>query len=314
VGVLAALSDAGIYVAAQRGYFHDEGLEVTLERFGATPEMTAPLAAGQLDVGAGAPTPSLFNAITRDIPVKLVAEKGLNSPGHGFNALVVRQELVDSGQVRSLADLRGLRVATPSQYSPMEAQLDYGLKEFGLDVGQVELTSLALPDMAPALANGSIDAAAMVEPFVTIAVSRGIGVRFKGVDEMYPGHQIGAILYAPSFYQREPEAARRWMVAYLRGVRDFNAAFDKGIERAAIVQILTEHTTVKDVALYDQMVIPGLDPDGYLNLKSIAADQDWYAQRGLLRERLALADFVDYQYLSYAHDRLGRRGSRQAVP
>src|SRR4051794_13947825 len=62
VGVLRSLSDAGIYLAAERSYFREEGLDVSLEPFGSTAEMTAPLASGQLDVGAGAPTPSLFNA------------------------------------------------------------------------------------------------------------------------------------------------------------------------------------------------------------------------------------------------------------
>ncbi len=308
VGVLSSLSDAGIYIAAERGYFRDEGLAVSLERFGATPEMTPPLASGQLDVGAGAPTPSLFNAISRDIPVKLVADKGLNSRGHGFNALVVRKDLVDSGRVQTLADLRGLRVASPSQNSPMELQIESGLREFGLDLTALDVVNMPFPDMITALGNGSIDAAALIEPFVTTAVRRGVGVRFKGADELYPDQQIAGILYAPSFYQRQPEAARRWMVAYLRGVRDFVAAFDQGRDKAAIVQVLTEHTTVKDAALYDRMVPPGLDPDGYLNLPSIAADQDWYARHGLVREPQPLAELVDYRFIEYAHQRLGRVG------
>jgi NitT/TauT family transport system substrate-binding protein len=308
VGVLSSLSDAGIYVAAERGYFRDEGLDVSLERFSATLEMTAPLASGQLDVGAGAPTPSLFNAISRDIPVKLVADKGLNSRGHGFNALVVRKELVDSGRVQTLADLQGLKVASPSQNSPMELQIESGLRDFGLDLTALDVVNLPFPDMVTAMGNGSIDAAAMIEPFVTTAVSRGVGVRFKGADELYPDQQIAGILYAPSFYQRQPEAARRWMVGYLRGVRDFVAAFDQLRDKAAIVQVLSEHTTVKDPALYERMVQPGLDPDGYLNLPSIAADQDWYARHGLIRERQPLSDLVDYQFVEYALQRLGRLG------
>ena len=314
VGVLNSLSDAGIYIASDRAYFKDEGLDVTLERFGNTAEMTAPLAAEQLDVGAGAPTPSLFNAVSRDIPVKLVADKGVNSRGHGFNALVVRRDLVDSRQVQTLDDLRGLKLASPSQNSPMEIQVDSGLKSVGLDLGVLDVVTMPFPDMVPALANRSVDAAAMIEPFVTIAVTRDVGVRFKGADELYPDQQIAGILYGPAFTQQRPEAARRWMVAYLRGVRDFVAAFDAGQDKATIVGILTAHTTVTDPALYDRMVLPGFQPDGYLSLSSIVADQDWYAQRGLVRERQPVGDLVDYQYLDYAHERLGRVGPRQTAP
>jgi hypothetical protein len=104
------------------------------------------------------------------------------------------------------------------------------------------------------------------------------------------------------------------MVAYLRGVRDFVAAFDQGKDKAAIVGILAAHTTVTDPALYERMVLPGFQPDGYLSLPSIAADQDWYAQKGLVREPQPIGDLVDYQYLDYAHERLGRIGARQTVP
>jgi NitT/TauT family transport system substrate-binding protein len=103
------------------------------------------------------------------------------------------------------------------------------------------------------------------------------------------------------------------MVAYLRGIREFNAAFEQGQDKTAVVRILTEHTSVKDAALYDQMVMPRLQSDGYLNLASLQTDVAWYAERDLVKEQPSIRNLVDYQYLDYAHGRLGRLGPRQAV-
>jgi NitT/TauT family transport system substrate-binding protein len=224
---------------------------------------------------------------------------------------VVRKEL--SGQVESLRDLKGLRVAVPSPFSPAEIQLDVGLRALGLSTADLDLTILPYPDQVAALGNGAIDATVMLEPLVTRAVRAGTGLRLKGVDEFYPDYQAAEILYGPVFAQTKAAAAQRWMVAYLRGVREFNAAFEQGQDKAAVVRILTEHTSVKDAALYDQMVMPRLQPDGYLNLASLQTDLAWYVDRDLVKDTPSMRTLVDYQYLDYAHGRLGRIGPPQTV-
>jgi NitT/TauT family transport system substrate-binding protein len=311
LGTLSTVADGPQYLAAERGYFREEGLDVSFENFGSTADMTAPLASGELDLGSGSATAGLVNAVARGIGIKLVADRGQYTRGHSYAALVVRKEL--DGQVESLRDLKGRRVAVPSPFSPAEIQLDVGLKALGLSTTDLDMTILPYPDQVAALGNGAIDATVMLEPLVTRAVQTGVGVRLKGVDEFYPDYQAAEILYGPVFAQAKAAAAQRWMVAYLRGIREFNAAFEQGQDKTAVVRILTEHTSVKDAALYDQMVMPRLQPDGYLNLASIQTDVAWYAERDLVKEQPSTRTLVDYQYLDYAHGRLGRLGPRQEV-
>src|SRR3954471_7714929 len=311
LGTLSTVADGPQYLAAERGYFREEGLEVSFENFGSTADMTAPLASGELDLGSGSATAGLVNAVARGIGIKLVADRGQYTRGHSYAALVVRKGL--DGQVGSLRDLKGRRVAVPSPFSPAEIQLDVGLKALGLSTTDLDMTILPYPDQVAALGNGAIDATVMLEPLVTRAVQTGVGVRLKGVDELYPDYQAAEILYGPVFAQAKAAAAQRWMVAYLRGIREFNAAFEQGQDKTAVVQILTEHTSVKDAALYDQMVMPRLQPDGYLNLASLQTDVAWYAERDLVKEQPSMRSLVDYQYLDYAHGRLGRLGPRQEV-
>src|SRR5438067_1651411 len=76
VGIAQASSDVGLYLAAKKGYFKAEGLNVTFIPFDSGARMVAPLGAGQLDVGAGSAAAGFYNAVARDIPIKIVADKG----------------------------------------------------------------------------------------------------------------------------------------------------------------------------------------------------------------------------------------------
>ena len=315
VGLLASLSEAPFLLAHARGYFRAEGLEIEIVRFQNTADMVAPLATGQLEVGAGAPTVAFFSGILRGIPLKLVADKGRNSPGHGFNALLVRKDLVDGGRVRTLADIKGLKIGSPSRHSPVEVELDFGLRKVGLGLDDVSIEMLPLPNMIPALANKAIDGAMTLEPQIALAQARGIAVRLMGADEMFPDYQIAGILFGAEFQRTREDAARRWMVAYLRGIRDFLDGLAAGGEtREALFHVLAESMDIKDRALYARMVMPGFNADGYLHLDSMKETVAWFVARGALRQGPKLADFVDYRYLDHALERLGRRGQAQSVP
>src|SRR5690349_12901162 len=78
VGSLGLVGEAGVYDALAKGYFREEGLEVELLPFRTTNEMTAPLATGELGFASGPPDPSLFNAILRDVSLRIV----------GYNAII----------------------------------------------------------------------------------------------------------------------------------------------------------------------------------------------------------------------------------
>ena len=48
-------------------------------------------------------------------------------------------------------------------------------------------------------------------------IKQGIGIKLLSLDESTPNAQVGVIMYAPHFMRDQPEAARRFMIAYLRG-------------------------------------------------------------------------------------------------
>jgi NitT/TauT family transport system substrate-binding protein len=307
LGVFGTLGDAGFYVAEERGYFLQEGLNVEEIPSESAPRIIPFLASGQVDVAGLSQTPGLFNAVGRGIGIKVVADKGRVLPGHAYAALVLRKDLVENGAVRGYGDLRGLRLATPGRGTAMWTELWRALDAGGLSFADVQEETLSQPDMMQALANGALDGAMLLEPFLTAAANNGTGVAWRSIDEFAPNAMNGLVAYAPSFIQNQPEAAKRFMVAYLRGLRDYIDAFDHGIGKDEMVDLLIKHTPVKNRALYATMQPVGFDPNGLINVDYLRVEQDIYAREGLLTDPADVSALVDLQYVEYATARLGRR-------
>jgi NitT/TauT family transport system substrate-binding protein len=308
VGVLGSSSDAGIFVAAERGYFTEEGLDVELLTFGNTADQIAASFANQLDVATGTMAANIFNAVGRNVPLRIVADKGSTpGPEWDFAPVMIRKELIDSGRVRDYTDLRGLNVGRASARGNIsEIIFVQALAKGGLTLDDVNTTPLTFPDMVLAYANGSVDAGVVIEPFAARIEQMGTAVRWQGSADFYGNQQIAVIIYGPSFMNDRPEVGRRWMTAYLRGVRDFNEAFGpKRQGRDGVVDILIKHTAIKDRDVYDQMRPPGLDPDGKVQVQAIRDDLAYYEQVGLVRERVDVATVLDSSYADYAVQQLG---------
>jgi NitT/TauT family transport system substrate-binding protein len=302
-----SISDAGVFIARERGYFRNQGVEVDIIPFQSGPNTIAPLAAGELDVAGGTVSTALFNAIERGIGIKVVADKGISRPGFEFSQLVLRRDLAESGQVRQAADLRGRRVAIVSERSGAESQLAQTLAQGGVGVGEVDAPVLSFPDMIVALGNRAVDAAVIIEPLLSAAVERGVAVTWEPgrSSAAYGGVYQAGILVVSGRFAAQPDLVRRFLVAYLQGVRAYNDAFAKGEGRPEIVRILTEQTTIKDPAVYDRMQMAGLDPDGRIARQSLQLDLDYFRQMGYYTGALTLGDIIDSSYVEAAAQQLG---------
>ena len=306
VGAIGAVSDAGIFIAQEKGYFRDEGLDVEIVGFKAAPQILPAIATGEVQVSGSAVTPALFNAFARGITMKLVADKGQVAQGFGFAAIVIRSDLANT--VRDFKDLKGRKFAVMGKGVSSTTQLGKALERGGIEPNEVELIELGLPEMVAALGNKAIDGATLLEPFITFATARNVGFRWKGMEDFLPfTGQNGVIIYSQQFTQEQPEAAKRWMAAYLQGTRAYLDAVTKGADRDGINAILAKHTAVKDLALLAKIAPTGFDPNGRMEIKSLEADQDWFLKLGLQQSRADLGKVMDYQYVDHAVARLGKR-------
>src|ERR1700676_4681566 len=82
VGTGGSASDAPFYIAQDRGYFKDENLDVKLLVLDSGAKVIAPLGTGELDVGSGALSVGFWNALTRGVKFRIVADRGHAEPGY----------------------------------------------------------------------------------------------------------------------------------------------------------------------------------------------------------------------------------------
>ena len=134
-------------------------------------------------------------------------------------------------------------------------------------------------------------------------MAQGIGTRWKGLDELSPGQQTAALYYSPQF--AATDAATRFMIAYLRAARDYNDAFVKGIGREEAVTMFMKHIQGIDRPLYDQMAMPGINPNGRVNQASIEEDLRAYLATGQVKQTVDVNKVVDNSFADAAVRALG---------
>jgi len=305
VGHLGIASGAGTYIAIEKGYFAEEGISVELNAFKTAGDQIPLLATGELQVGVGAINAGLFNAAGRDIPLKLVADHGTSLPGHAASNISVRKDLIDEGKFKDYADFKGKTVAISGNGSSSNILVDRALKEGNVDPKDVNVVVMGFPEMLTAFENKAIDIAVFQEPLTTQAIEQGLIVRWKGADEIYPNSQIASVMFSPKFIEEQPDVGKKYIKAYLRGVRDYVNAFDKDINKAEIVDILMKYTSIKDPSLFDKMVPSGLNPNGELNEEGLKDDLEWYEANGYIENKPDLDQLIDKQFIEAALEELG---------
>jgi NitT/TauT family transport system substrate-binding protein len=305
VGMQYIVSDAGVLIADEWGYLRELGLQLQGERLDNVDLQTA-IASGQIDAGGIGPTAAVLNAFQRGVRLRMVGDRGTLAPGFGYLALVVRKDLVDSGQVRSLADLRGRKIgAQPPLYAtPGWYLLSKLLERGGITEDDVEYVPLGFADQNAGLAGRTIDAAWQAEPGPTGAVESGLAARLVGADEAIGPVTLGGLAYSENF-AAQTDLARRFMLAYVRGVRTYLDAFTKNQGREAVVGLLTRTTSLRDPALYDRMVMPWINPDGEFSTFGYAEIQDYFVRHNVLPRAIDINQLVDNSFAQWAAQQLG---------
>jgi len=302
--IVRSASDSGIFLADEKGFLREQGIEIDITQMNAAQQQVPLLGTGQLEIGSGGTAAGLVNAVALDVPMRIVADKGSTPPGFGYQGVLVRKDLVDSGAFHGCPSFKGMRVANPAienSSGPMYARL---LHECGLEFSDIDMIALGFPDMPAAFRNGAIEASNMLEPLLTRTLDEGFAVLYKRNDEIYPYQQNAALLYGPQFMANQRAVAQRFMIAYIKGVRYYNDAFTKGLNKAEVIDILARNTRV-DPAVVERMTPVGLNPDGYINMDTFAADVEWWTSQGFIKTRVDPADVVDHSFVDYAIERLG---------
>jgi NitT/TauT family transport system substrate-binding protein len=308
VGVLPVTSWAPLFVAQDRGYFKEVGLDLDLSSFPNYATQVPLLAQGQLHVAGCSNAVICFNAFGRDLDVRVVGDlqsAGKTDKSKGSSGLVVRKDLYDDGTIRGPRDLVGRNLNT--QAGPGSGQHAQGirwLQRAGVDPASMDWPLLGFPDLFAAMQNKGAEVGFQSEPFTTMGTSRGVHHVLATSEEMHPTTQTTYVMYWTGIDQLGPQAGERFMVGFQRGGRDFTNAMEYGVDQDAIIELLTRETTLKDAAVYRQIKYPWRDPNGVVDRESLQGDAELFAEAGLM-PKTDISGAFDDKYRRFSVDYLG---------
>ncbi len=304
------LAAGPIYVALEKGYFREQGIDLQLEASAGVADIVAFLATGDLDMASGATTVGLFNAFDRGADFRIIAPMGIMTLEDSPLPLLVRKDLYDSGEVQGPADLRGRRVALNTRGASPEYLLTKVLDRVGLTINDVGLVTVPFPDMPAALANSSIDAAIAAEPAATRAVS--LGAAIKLVKEIVPGQMTTVILASGKMLRERPETVRRFILAYMKGTRDLQPPALGTWDPAKFytpehLAIFEKYTGAPERVLRDQVPYTW-DVDLVIQVDSIMDQQLTHMRNGTLTlaQPVPPERMIDDRFVRAAQEALGR--------
>jgi len=310
VGITGAATDLPLFLAEKKGYFAKEGLSADLVRFDSGAKMVAPLGHGELQAGAGATSAGLYNALLQGIAIKIVADKATITKDSAYKGLIVRKALIDSGQFKSLADLKGRKVAITAPGAADNSVINEAAKKGRLTIKDIDRTYLGFAAQITALANGGIDAAIGAEPDITIGARQGVAVMFAPIPSFYPrGVETSAVLlYGGDFIKQRPVAVK-FLKGYLQAVRDYDAAIKNGKLAGPgadeIIKAMMEMTKSDDPQLFRDMTAFWCNPDGKPDTASLEKDLAYFKEFEGVKGNITVAQATDTSLLDTALKELG---------
>lgn len=294
------ISFAPWQIAEGEGFFAKEGLQVEFVKIIDSVEALPTLIKGDLDVMADVFYPSYLNAIARGAKIKIVADRGYLSPtGCTYSAIMARRTLVEEGKLNNISQLKGRRVAVTQVASIMGYFLEKILNQEGLTLADVEPVSLPLPARIAAFEKGSIDITFVSEPWISRMLESGHSVIWKPAHYLIPNHQLGFLMYGPTLLEKNPDAGKKFMVAYLKAIRQYNQGKTK-----RNLEIVAKHTGLAQ-ELLQKCCWQAFRNDSKINIESVLDYQSWALRKGFLDKVVPPDQFWDPSFVDYANKVLG---------
>lgn len=299
LGMLRLTSSAPLFIAMDKGFFAEEGIEIEPQWFDAAHPIAVSTASSKVDVGATGITASLYNMAAKGQKLGIVADKGREQKGYSSSALLVTTDNYNAG-VKSLKDLKGKRIGITQKGSTFHYMLGRMLETQGMSLNDVEIVPLSkLSAVMAALESKQIDGCILNEPNITKVQKAGYGKLVVQVGDVIP-YQTSAIFYSPDFMKNK-DAAVRFMRAYNKACNYYyEAAVEKKDAKKLeeVVNIVAKY--VKAPAEDIKAGLPYIDKDGKLLVSDIATQIKWYTDNKMITGTLDAKDVANTSFLDEA--------------
>ena len=216
VGHVASTQWAPLYVALDRGYFDQLHVKVELQPIRLGQDPVDLVARGQIDAAVTDFSARMFNGLGSGLKFKVVGSMAaIPTDGTAPLELEVARPLVDRGTVKTLADLKGRKIAIAGGAGSGSGYLaSVVLQGAGVGLKDMTVIDLAATDMETAFQVGSIDAALAPAPYSTAMEKDGQAVPKAAPP---PGSTWSGVLFGAGL---GGSAATRFFQALVRGAHD----------------------------------------------------------------------------------------------
>lgn len=301
VGALRFTSHAASFVAFERGYFADEGLEVEFRFFEAAQPMAVAIASGDADYAVTAITGGLISlaekGATKVIGGALSEEKGIDGQKILASDAAFRAGLTAPGgldgksfgitQAGSSFHYMGAKIAAAEG-----ANLTYKpLQKVGAIIG--------------ALKSGQIDAWTIVPHIAKPLAGSGAVHIIGNVSDYLPDYQVTTVFTSAANAAGERAQTEAFLRAFSRGADDFNAALvdktagpEAGMEMVELLHMYIYPD--RDLEKAAPSIINGamrINAGAALNKGSVVDQLDWFRAEGLIKPGITFDTVVDSSYV-----------------
>ncbi|HTP97384.1 MAG TPA: ABC transporter substrate-binding protein [Burkholderiales bacterium] len=253
-------------IAERKGYFKDEGLDVQIVDFPGGAKSLEALIGGSADVVSGAYEHTI-NMQARGQPIVAIALQGR------YNGIVLAVNKSKAAQVKSVKDLKGMKVGVTAPGSSTNMMVSSLLAKSGLRPDDVSFIGVgASAGAVAAMKKGSIDAISNLDPVINKLETDGdvqvlIDTRTaKGMKEVYGGdYHAGCIYVTAAWLKKNPNTAQAIVNAMVRADLWLQKARVDDIVATVPPEYYGADVSLYKVALYKNQ--EGFSPDGLFTMK-----------------------------------------------
>jgi NitT/TauT family transport system substrate-binding protein len=306
LGLLHTLSPAPFYIAQERGYFRDEGVDVTFRFFEAAQPIAAAAVAGDVDVGVTALTGGFFNLAAKGT-LKVIGGGLHEQKGYEGTAILASNKAFADG-LTSVDKLGGHSVAITQYGSSFHYMVGRIAEAKGFDIKSVTLRPVQqVGNMVAAVASGQVDATIAIASVAKPLAASGQAHIIGWAGDTVP-YQITAVFTTPAMIADKPELLKHFAAAYQRGVADYREAFLRldpeghpvvDAKTEAVIPLLTKYVFTGDPKARDKILqgVGYYDAGGALDVADVLDQVRWFKAQGLVKGEGDPAAMLDTRFL-----------------
>ena len=286
VGVLRLSSSAPVFIAQDKGYFKEAGLDIELKFFDAAQPIAVATASGDVDVGITAFTAGLYNLAGKGT-LKVIGGMSRERAGYPLIGYFASNNAYAAG-LKTPKDLAGKRIAVTQTGSSFHYSLGLLADKYGLTLRDMKVLPLqSLSNVAAALKGETVDAALLPVSSARKLMDDG-GAKLLGwVGDETPW-QLGAVFASPKALGNKPlvtkllaalaRADREYHDVILASIKDGKA--DINDKTKPLLEIIAKYTNLPVERVVGNCAY--IDPDGKLDVGNVANQIDWLQAQGFV--------------------------------